>query len=102
MIIDDILQRAARVLYAREREANGVRDSVALVASRLKLTEAQACAMLGLHLGLARRERYRMAAVIHDAMAAANAEGDLADAERYLRDDASDDELYEEYNKWNP
>jgi hypothetical protein len=45
-----IFERAVRVLYERERETHGVRDSIAIVADRLKLRKDQVCQILGFRL----------------------------------------------------
>lgn len=53
---------------------------------------------------LSREERAGMARAIIEAMQeryeAEGEDGDFADGERYLRDDASDDELRYEKEKW--
>lgn len=53
---------------------------------------------------LTRQKRAEMASAIISAMQAHYEEhgesGDFADGERHLRDDASEDELRTEYDKW--
>ena len=53
---------------------------------------------------LTKQKRAEMAAAIMCAMQAHyeehGEEGDFADGERYLRDDAPEAELHEEYAKW--